>query len=171
MPSGSVFDDVTIEQLRRRRSEKWSTYPPDVLPAFVAEMDFPLAPAVRAALQEALDASDCGYAGTQGLGSAFARFAQTRWGWELGAERVIPVPDVMAGISQALLTFTAPGDGVVINPPVYPPFFEVIQTIGRSILEVPLLHDEVSLSWSLDFAGLQRAFASGARAYVLCHPH
>ena len=58
----SGFEDLDLDRLRRRRSEKWQLYPPEVLPAFVAEMDYDLAEPVLAALRTAIDLSDCGYA-------------------------------------------------------------------------------------------------------------
>jgi cysteine-S-conjugate beta-lyase len=83
---------------------------------------------------------------------------------------IFGVPDVMAGVAQAIHLFTAPDDTVVVNPPVYPPFFEVIRQAGRRIAEVPLLVDQTS-HWWIDFASLESAFADGAKAYLLCSPH
>ena len=120
------FEDLDLDRLRRRRSEKWRLHPPDVLPAFIAEMDYDLAEPVLAALRTAVDLSDCGYATPDGLGETFAAFAAARHGWAVDPGRVHLVPDVMAGVDAILALATEPGDGVVINPPVYPPFFEHI---------------------------------------------
>ena len=81
------FDAIDPELLRRRRSYKWSAYRADVLPAFVAEMDLPLAPAVSAVLQEAVAAGDCGYANDVQLAGAFAAFAARRWSWHADPAR------------------------------------------------------------------------------------
>jgi len=72
------FASLSLERLRDRRSAKWSCYPPDVLPAWVAEMDFPLAPAVKQALSAAIERDDCGYAWPAGVAAAFVRFAIAR---------------------------------------------------------------------------------------------
>ena len=168
--NGTFEDDVVLEQLRRRTSEKWTTYPADVLPAFVAETDFALAPAVREALQYALDGSDCGYAGTRGLASAFAHFARERYAWEIGERNVFLVPDVMAGVTESLLALTDRGARIAINPPVYPPFFEVIRAAERTVAEVPLRSSDMG-EWTLDVAALEEAFANGVQAYLLCSPH
>ena len=72
----------------------------------------------------------------------------------------------MVGVEELLLVLTAPGDGVIINPPVYPPYFADIPHVGRRLVEVPLLADV-----SLDVEGIDRAFAAGARALLLCNPH
>lgn len=163
------FEDLDLDRLRRRRSEKWRAHPPDVLPAFVAEMDYDLAEPVLAALRAAIDLSDCGYAMPAGLGETFARFAEARHGWTVDPGRVHLVPDVMAGVDVILRLATEPGDGVVINTPVYPPFFEHITGAHRRVVEVPLIR--VDGQWELDFAGLETAFAAGARGYLLCNPH
>jgi cystathionine beta-lyase len=163
------FEDLELDELWRRRSEKWQKYPAGVLPAFVAEMDYDLAEPVLAALHAAVDRGDCGYATPAGVGAAFARFADTRHGWAVDPERVHLIPDVMAGVDAILALATEPGDRVVINPPVYPPFFEHIGFARRQVVEVPLTRTDGS--WELDFAGLEAAFAAGARAYLLCSPH
>jgi cysteine-S-conjugate beta-lyase len=163
------FEDLDLDRLRRRRSEKWRLHPPDVLPAFIAEMDYDLAEPVVAALRTAVDSSDCGYATLDGIGETFAAFAAARHGWTVDPGRVHLVPDVMAGFDAILALATEPGDGVVINPPVYPPFFQHIDFARRRVAEVPLARD--GGRYELDFAGLEAAFAAGARAYLLCNPH
>jgi cysteine-S-conjugate beta-lyase len=163
------FEDLDLERLRRRRSEKWRLFPPDVLPAFIAEMDYDLAEPVLATLREAIDLSDCGYASTPGIGETFARFAAGRHGWTVDPDRVHLVPDVMAGVDSIFRLAISPGDTVVINTPVYPPFFEHIAAAGLRVAEVPLVRTEGR--WELDFAGLEAAFAAGARGYLLCSPH
>jgi cysteine-S-conjugate beta-lyase len=165
----SGFEDLDLDRLRRRRSEKWQLFPPDVLPAFIAEMDYDLAEPVLAALREAVDSSDCGYAALAGIGETFAAFAASRHGWTVDPGRVHLVPDVMAGVDALLALGTEPGDGVVINTPVYPPFFKHIRFARRQVAEVPLIR--VNGRWELDFAGLEAAFAAGARGYLLCNPH
>jgi cysteine-S-conjugate beta-lyase len=166
---GSGFEDLDLDRLRRRRSEKWRMHPPDVLPAFIAEMDYELAEPVLAALRSAVDLSDCGYANPAGLGETFARFAAARHGWTVDPGRVHLIPDIMAGFEVIIRLATEPGDGVVINPPVYPPFFAHIADAGRRVVEVPLVRS--GGRWELDFDGLEAAFAAGARGYLLCSPH
>ena len=164
------FDDLPLATLRRRKSDKWARYPQDVLPAFIAEMDFTLAAPIKHALVSAVHESDCGYAYPVEIGSAFASFAAERFGWNADPTRVFTAPDVMSSIAQVLKLYTNAGESVVINPPVYPPFFEVIPATGRRIVEVPLTRAENG-RWELDFDKLEAAFAGGARAYVLCSPH
>lgn len=112
-----------------------------MLPSFIAEMDFPLAPEISAVLVEAIANGDLGYAygSGSGLGEAFAGFARRRWDWDVDPEAVLAIPDVMVGVAELLRLLTKPGAGVVINTPVYPPFFSVIAEAGRRVVEVPLL--------------------------------
>jgi cystathionine beta-lyase len=164
------FDDLSIGELRKRRSAKWTMFPADVLPAWVAEMDFPLDEAVRNALLDSIEHDDCGYANGAGVGAAFTAFVQARYSWTLDPRGVFVIPDVLVGISEILRTLTKPGDRIVVNSPVYPPFYRVVGEVERQIEDVPLLRGDDG-SWSLDLAGLERAFAGGATAYLLCSPH
>lgn len=159
------FDALTLEQLRRRKSIKWRTYEPDVLPAWVAELDVPLAEPVRDALRRAVADDDTGYAAPSGLGRAFAGFAARRWGWTVDPERCWPVADVMVGVGEALTALTQPGAGVVICPPVYHPFSTVLPERDRVAVPVPLVDG------ALDLPGIDLALAAGASAVLLCSPH
>ncbi len=150
-----------------RRSAKWAAYPPDVLPAWVAEMDFPLAEPVKAALHAAIERDDTGYLGSDLLGvpDALADFAARRLNWELDPEQVVVATDVMVGIEECLGVLTDPGAGVVITPPVYPPFFADVRHAGRRVVEAPLNGGR------LDIAAIERGFEAGAQAILLCNPH
>jgi len=159
-----------IEVLRQRRSAKWQTYPADVLPLTVAEMDFALAAPIADALRAAVERSDAGYAkaGPE-LGRALAGFAARRWNWDFDPAAVTAVTDVGVGVVELLRVLTRPGDAVAISPPVYPPFFDWVAEAGTRLLEVPLACDETG--WRLDLAALEAAFATHPAAYVLCNPH
>jgi cystathionine beta-lyase len=161
------FTTVELGALRRRSSEKWRKFPPDVLPSHIAEMDFAVAPPVEEALVAAVRAGDLGYvhAKSSGLPEAFAGFAHERWGWEVDPAAVVAVPDVMVGVAELLRVLTPEGAGVVINPPVYPPFFSVIAETGRRVVEVPLEDGRLPLE------GIADALRAGARAVLLCNPH
>ena len=160
-----------VDVLRRRTSEKWRAFPPDVLPMFVAEMDFPLAPAIRAALHTAVDLGDTGYVepSDSGAREAFAAFAADHWGWSPSPDRMGITTDVSVVIAEGLRRLVSPGDGVIITPPVYGPFFQLVPEAGGVVVEVPLLDD--GRAHALDLAGIDRAFAAGARAILLCSPH
>lgn len=160
-----------LAELRHRQSAKWQLHPPDVLPLPVAEMDFELAEPVRAALREAVERSDTGYAMPDPrLGEALAGFAARRWDWRIDPSRVWAVTDVGVGAVEVLRAVTRPGDEVVISPPVYPPFFGWVSDAGARTVEVPLAHDP-DTGWRLDLPALDAAFARHPAAYVLCSPH
>lgn len=161
--------EIALEQLRRRSSQKWKRYPADVLPLFVAESDFPTPPAVAKALHEAIDSGDLGYAEPSEIGKAYASFASARFGYAPDPHDVIAVPEVMIGVAEILRAATDVDDCVIINPPVYPPFFMTIDEVRREIVEVPLR--ESASGYELDFDALEAAFKAGARVYLFCNPH
>jgi cystathionine beta-lyase len=171
-----LLGDCTLEKLRRRKSFKWRAYPDDVLPAFVAEMDFDFADPIKDAVRAALDDGDCGYADKGDLGTAFAAFAAERLGWSPDPDMVFPVPDVMTGIVETIVALTSPGAGVAINPPVYPPFFFRLRQTGRHLVEAPLQRTDSPASsgsrYDLDLEVLDQVLATDdVSAYLLCSPH
>lgn len=169
-PGRSFPLDVPLAQLRRRRSAKWTTFDADVLPLPVAEMDVRLAPPIAAALAAALQDSDTGYAGDPArLFETYAAFAVRRWGWQVSPQRMAMSADVAQGVVEVMRATLAPGDGVIICPPVYPPFFEWLTDVGVRVVEVPLLGPDQD--WRLDLGGIETALRAGARAVLLCHPH
>lgn len=160
---------VPLTELRTRTSMKWRTYDADVLPLWVAEMDARLQPEVARTLSAAIERGDTGYPQGTAYAEAYAAMADRRWGWTVSAPRQIRrAGDVMNSILAVLEATTRPGDQVVINPPVYPPFRAVVSGYGRRIVEAPLTPDG-----RLDPAALEAAFAGpGApAAYLLCSPH
>jgi len=159
---------VPLPELRTRQSLKWRTYPDDVLPLWVAEMDVRMHPAVLAAVGDALAAGDTGYPHGTGYAEAFIALAQDRWNWSLEPSQVRRAGDVMNSILAVLEAVTRPGDAVVITPPVYAPFRQVISGYGRRVVEAPLGSDG-----RLDLAALEDAFTGSAspKAFLLCSPH
>src|SRR3954470_9777921 len=138
----AAFDNVDIDRLRRRRTVKWTLYGPEVLAAWVAEMDFDVAPAVRDALMSAVEREDFGYAigDLSELSVACGEFLTRRYGWDVAPTRVFAISDVLTGISTALALFAESGGSVVVPTPAYPPFFEVIELTGRSVVAVPMVN-------------------------------
>lgn len=163
--------DLTLAQLRQRTSMKWRAVDPDVLPLWVAEMDVLLAPPVADALRVVVERGDTGYPCGTEYAEAYADFAKERWGFRgFDVGRSALVPDVMLGLVELLKLVTEPGDAVVVNPPVYPPFYAFAEHLGRRVVEVPLTSDR-----RLDLPALAETFAAvsstGPAAYVLCNPH
>ncbi|GGW94234.1 cystathionine beta-lyase [Streptomyces malachitofuscus] len=163
---------LTLDRLRRRTSMKWRTHPADVLPLWVAEMDVPLAGPVVRAVTGAMELGDTGYPVGSAYAEALAAFAEKRWDWGgLAVERTAIVPDVMLGVVEMLRLVTGHGDPVVVNPPVYPPFFDFVRHMDRRVVEAPL-----GVDGRIDLAVLEDTFrrettGRGRAAYLLCSPH
>lgn len=165
------FDRVTEDDLRSRGSLKWTTYP-GTIGAWVAEMDFGLAPAVRVALDRALDSGATGYlpAGmTEELSRATAQWYARTTGWAPDPANVHPMPDVISAFETAIEHFSAPGSAVIVPTPAYMPFLFVPEALGRRVIQVPSV--EVDGRMVLDLDGIATAFDDGGGLLVLCNPH
>ncbi|HUN09104.1 MAG TPA: aminotransferase class I/II-fold pyridoxal phosphate-dependent enzyme [Aggregatilineales bacterium] len=166
------YDDIAVDELRQRRSKKWSTYTDDVLPAWIAEMDFPLSPVIRAALIAGIDRMQTGYIPTSEvscLSEACAAWLQRSFRFDVEAAQIQIIPDVTRGIELAIHLFSRSESPVVLITPAYPSFFEVIRIAGRSIVEVPMtLADR---QYVLDLDAIQAALRSGASTIILCNPY
>lgn len=169
-PSGVPFAELDPALLRARRTSiKWRRFPADVLPLFVAEMDFAIAPEIRATLIERIEASDVGYVlDAAPLAEAFAGFARDRWGWEVPEHRVHLVTDVATGVVEAVRVFrpdATRADRLALATPAYPGFFEMFEELPHEVVEIPLADGR------LDLAAIAREFAAGVDVFVLCNPH
>lgn len=163
---------LPVETMRRRRGVKWHRFGADVLPAWIADMDYAVAEPVRRALARLVEDGDYGYAsreGEDGLEAAFAGRMRARFGWEVDPSRVVPVADLVQAIVAAVVAFTEPGDGVVVQTPIYPPFLGAIAAAGRRRVVNPLVDDGRRLV--LDADGLASAADAGTRLVLLCNPH
>jgi cystathionine beta-lyase len=161
---------LPLDLLRQRSSTKWRKYGDDVLPLFVAETDYPQPPAIQQALTRAVAIGDTGYTPPEpGVALAYAGFADRRFGWTVDPGRIRTTCDVMMAVVELLRRVTEPGDRVVVTPPVYPPFFDVVPEAGAVVDLVPLR--DTGDAWELDLPGIEAALASGARAVLLCNPH
>ncbi len=167
----TAYDQITAAQLHQRGTSKWTRYGSDVLGAWVAEMDFTVAPPIKAALQAAIDCDCFGYApGDEhtGLTAATAAFHR-RNGLNVESNQIFVMPDVLKALELGIDAFSPPGSAVVVLTPAYPPFFSVAQLLERPVVEVPMHNDRGY--HTLDLDGIDRAFASGAKTLILCNPH
>ena len=170
--------DVTapsLTELATHHSEKWRAFAPDVIPLPVAEMDFPVAAPIREFLHSLVDNSDMGYLGPiPELGNSFAAFTATRWNWKVDPSRVRVATDVGVGVVEILRAFTTPGDGVLISSPVYQNFYAWMNETHVKCIDVPFIHqqsEDVSVAWSIDWQGVEKAYSSGIKVHLLCSPH
>lgn len=161
---------LALDELRKRKSSKWRHYPNDVLPLPVAEMDFPMAPAVKASLQDMLDRSDTGYLGEfPELYEAFAKFSRSRWNWRPDTNQIRMATDVGVGVVEVMRTLIKAGDKVMLNSPVYENIWKWITEVHAELVDVPLTEDE--LNYKLDLDAIEREYVKGVKLHILCHPH
>lgn len=168
-----IFDEGA--QREGTECEKWDSRKEvfgraDVIPLWVADMDFPSPAAVKEALVERAQQGVYGY--TQSLPrnrQAVANWMKKRHGAEVQTDWILSSPGVVDSLREALKIFTKPGDGVVVQPPVYGPFFRVTEQVGCRILRNRLINTDEG--WRMDFEDLERHFAAGAKAMLLCSPH
>ncbi|MFO0689761.1 MAG: PatB family C-S lyase [Myxococcota bacterium] len=166
------LDDIDLRHLEQRRSEKWHTYPRDVLPAWVAEMDFPIAHAIERELRRFVDASDVGYPmglRQSGLAEAFCERMAERFDWAIEPARVEPLAEVVQGLYLSVEAFSRPGDGVIVQTPIYPPFLHAVRELDRRLVENRLVRVDDGLGFDLD--ALERAVDAGTRMLLFCNPH
>jgi cystathionine beta-lyase len=171
--------ELSIEQLRARRGNKWRRFPPDVLPAPVADMDFAVPDEVQEAIEAIVRLRDYGYGtgsgareGAEGLPVAFAEFASAAFDWgdhTVDPDGVLPLGDLIQGMYSSVYAFSEPGDGIVVQTPIYPPFLDTIATTGRRMVENRLVDD--GTKFAVDVDGLRKVIDKGTRLLMLPNPH
>lgn len=145
--------------------------PADALPMWVADMDFPAPPEVLDALRGCVDHGIFGYSGVKAdYAEAVTGWFSRRFGWQTRPEWIVRTPGVVFALAMAVRAFTEPGDPVLIQPPVYRPFFSVIRNNGRRVVENPLVLKDGR--YGIDFEGFERAIVDQRiRLFLLCSPH
>jgi cystathionine beta-lyase len=147
--------DFDIATLRARRTNKWHKFPPDVLPAWVADMDFGVAPSITAALTRLTQNQEYGYAAREGvLAEAFVRRMERRFGWRTDAADTLAVGDLVQASFSSVMAFSEPRDAVLLQLPSYPPFMRAIEDTGRRLIANPMRDD--GTRWVLDLAASRR---------------
>jgi cysteine-S-conjugate beta-lyase len=164
---------LDIDALRRRGGAKWQAHPGAKYAAWVADMDFPVAPPITDALRDLIDRNEFGYPNWGGpyapspAARMFPERMSARFGWTPDPERVRDLVDVLQGVRAAVHHLSGPGDGIVLHLPAYHPFLATIDGMDRRL--VPVLADE---SGRFDYDALDADLAGrGAKLWILCHPH
>lgn len=156
-------------------AEKWDLMKPglspDIVPLSVADMEFTSPPAVIKALEDTARSGLWGYTGWgERYFNALHGWMASRHGWEVCRDWVVQVSGVVQGLGAAVRALTKPGDGIVIQPPVYPPFFRVVRDNGRTLVESPLRLENGR--YQMDFDDLEEKLARPeVTAFILCSPH
>lgn len=152
-------------------SVKWNVYGEDVLPMWVADMDFLSPPAVIEALQRRVKHGVFGYAmQPPHLDDAVMRWAQQHYHLSLTKEEFLYVPGVVTGINLAARALLKPGEGILYQPPIYPPFFEVAENGGFIDNPVDLVENEAG-QYTFSVEDLYRNILPDTRMFLLCNPH
>lgn len=157
----------TITELRDRGTLKWTQYPEDVLPMWVAESDVATCPQVIDALKASIDREFFGYPPRHELhlGEETSRWYAENTGWTPDPSRIHATADVVRAVILAVQTFTKPGSAIILPTPAYMPFFEVGPATGRELVFVPTLEN------GPDLAAVEKAFADGAGSLIVCNPN
>jgi cystathionine beta-lyase len=166
-----TFDFDRVIDRRNTDSNKWRKFPPEVLPLWVADMDFPSPPAVVEALRARVEHGFFGYLAEHNeLPEVVVERVAKRYGWRVSPDAVVALPGVIAGFNQALRALTTPGDGLLVQTPVYPPILRAAGNHG-------LRRDEHALTrgadghYAVDLEAFARAGGERTRAFLLCNPH
>lgn len=175
MTSTAAIDfELGLPALRARRNTKWNQYGPDVLPAFVAEMDFSVAKPIQSAIERIVREGDYGYPMRDGqradraVANAFVSRMKSRFGWQLSPDLVVPMADLVQGTYAPILAFSEPGDGVILQTPNYPPFREAIATTERRLIPLPMRDQGDRHAFDMD--ELKSLVTQDTRIFVLCNP-
>ncbi len=161
--------EFDIPALRARRTNKWHKFADDVLPAWVADMDFGVAPPIHDAMMRLANAHEYGYAARDGhLAQAFARRMANRFAWQIDPADVLAVGDLVQASFASIMAFSDPGDGILLQLPSYPPFMGAIDGTERRLIASPMRDD--GEKWQLDLASFDASPDPRARMLLFCHP-
>lgn len=174
------FDFDEVVDRRSSNSMKWACahkflapdeYDADLLPLWVADMDFRAPPVVLDALHDAISHGIFGYPGgaTPSYVAAVTAWQGKRFGWEVSPEWVVQTSGIIASIKTAIQAFSHPGDNVLIQPPVYAHFHEDVLVNGRRLTQAPLVLD--GERYRFDAVAFERAVLPNTRLFILCNPH
>ena len=168
-----MFDFTTEAAPRGTNSVKWDSCAPDVIPMWVAEMDFPAAPCIVKAVQERVAKGVFGYTLVpDSYYESVIRWFGLRHGWSITRDQIIPVQGIVPATSIAIKALTNPGDKVVLLVPAYNCFFHNITNQGCETSESRLVWNDASKRYEIDFEDIERRCADpAAKAFLLCNPH
>ncbi len=164
------YDFDQIIERRGTDSIKWGTYPEDVIPMWVADMDFRSAEPVIQALRQRVDHGVYGYTRpAPALKSALQDRLLRLYRWQIREEEIMFLPGVVTGLNVAVQAFSVPGDEVLLQPPVYFHFFRDPLHHGRAVVAPPLTRN--GDSYEIDFDQFEHAITGQTRIFILCNPH
>ena len=170
----SSYDFNSVLERRGTDSQKWQKYAGrDVLPLWVADMDFKSAPAIIEALHRRVDQGIFGYARpVKSTVDAVVEAMEQRYGWKIDPAWIVWLPGLVVGLNVIARAFAEREEEVLTLTPVYPPFISAPKNSARASVGVPWLHNSLGGGrWEVDWDALARAVTPQTRLFYLCNPH
>jgi cystathionine beta-lyase len=167
------FNFDTPHDRRGTDSQKWQKYAGrDVLPMWVADMDFETAPVIVEALQRRVSQGIFGYSRpVRSTVDAVTGALESRYRWRVDPSWIVWLPGLVCGLNVAVRAFAEEGDEILSLSPIYPPFTTAPRNAGRVPVNVPLALDGAAARWVIDWDALERAVTPRSRMLLFCHPH
>lgn len=167
------FDFETVPERLGTDSQKWQKYAGrDILPLWVADMDFKSSPAIISALQERVAHGIFGYARpVKSTVDAVVAAMEQRYGWRIDPAWLVWLPGLVVGLNIVAQAFAQPGDEVLTLTPIYPPFMSAPKNSARTSLQVPLHLNSAQRRWEIDWELLERSVTPRTKIFLLCNPH
>lgn len=167
------FDFDTVPSRLGTDSQKWQKYANrDVLPLWVADMDFRSPPAIIDTLQRRVADGIFGYARpVKSTVDAVVKALASRYGWSIDPAWIVWLPGLVCGLNVTAQAFAAPGEEVLCLTPVYPPFMTAPKNSGRVSVTVPFILNSTAARWEIDWDALERAVTPRTKLFFLCNPH
>ncbi len=164
------YDFDQLIERKKTDSIKWGIFEDDIIPMWVADMDFVSADPIVQALQRRVEHGVFGYSRpSQELARAIRERLRRHYGWEIGEQSVVYIPGIVTGLNIAFQTFATPGEAILAQPPVYFHFLRDPVQHGRVLQDPPLV--QKGESYEIDFEEFEKAITPGTRIFVLCNPH
>ncbi|MFQ3630854.1 MalY/PatB family protein [Roseiflexus sp.] len=173
MPSMPHDFDQVFDR-RRTRNIKWTFYGDDVLPMWVADMDFAAPPPILAALHARVDMGDFGYElPSRALGECICERMHRLYQWDITPDQIVYIPSLVTGLNAVCRAIGDPGDGVLVQTPVYPPFLTAPTNQGRVVqmAELTLVPGDRTFAYRVDYERMAAVTTSRTRLFILCNPH
>lgn len=165
------YDQLSEERLRKLAGAKWNYYNPEVLPLWVADMDFPVAEPIRQAIRDYTLTDDFGYpvsTGIPGLLHSVSDHFERRHGVRFSPEQIYPTSGIIPALYLGTTALAGPSDEVIVQPPVYPPFAGAVRSTGRSLVDNPMQLTDGR--WQLDLEHLESVITPATRLLIFCNP-